>query len=131
MIRFFPAKSRIIFGNGRNTSPNIPLIDEILQNFRPRGVAQLAQSLGLDLADALARDVKLCTHLLQCMHFSVLQTVAQTQDLFLARRERFQNARKLFAQHGKRRGIRRLRGILILNEIPQMAVVLLAHRRLQ
>ena len=40
-------------------------VDERLQLLGPAGVAQLAQGLGLDLADALARHVELAPHLLE------------------------------------------------------------------
>ena len=43
----------------------IGLVQEILELLAAAGVAQLAQRLGLDLADALARDVELLADLLE------------------------------------------------------------------
>ena len=48
--------------------PVIPVsnsVQKVLQLLRPAGVAELAQGLGFDLADALAGDVELLAHLFQ------------------------------------------------------------------
>ena len=45
---------------------------EVVQPPAPRGMPQLAQGLGLDLADALAGDVEEGTNLFQCPGASVL-----------------------------------------------------------
>ena len=94
-------------------------------------MAQLAQSLRLNLADALACDVKFFPDFLQRMHAAVRQAVAQAQHALLPRRERLQHARQLLAQHGIGRGVRRLLGLVVLNEVAEVAVILLADRRLE
>src|SRR5919108_4217660 len=54
------------------------------QFLRARWVAELAERLGLDLADALARDREILTDLLQRMLAAVGQTEAEAQHLLLA-----------------------------------------------
>ena len=51
-------------------------------------MAQLAQSLGLDLADALACDAELAANLLERTAASVLQTETELQYASLAEGER-------------------------------------------
>ena len=65
----------------------IGLVQEILELLAAAGVAQLAQRLGLDLADALARDVELLADLFERTGTAVLNAEAELQDLFLARCE--------------------------------------------
>ena len=60
-------------------------IQEITELFAPRRMAQLAQRFGLDLADALARDVKFLADLLERMRLAVDQTEAHAKHLLFAR----------------------------------------------
>ena len=94
-------------------------------------MAQLAQRLGLDLADALARDVKFLADLLERMRLAVDQTEAHAKHLLLARCERGEDLLELLAQKRVGRLLRGLRGLVVLNEIAQMAVLFLADRRLE
>ena len=52
-------------------------VQEVLQLLAAAGVAELAQRLGLDLADALARDVELLAHFLERAGAAVLDAEAQ------------------------------------------------------
>src|SRR5579885_3632925 len=71
--------------------PSIPqgernvLVEEGAQVFRARRMAQLAQGLGLDLADALAGDVELLADLLQRVVGVHVDAKAHAQHLGLAR----------------------------------------------
>ena len=53
-------------------------------------MAQLAQRLGLDLADTLTGDVELLADLLERAGMTVLDAEPQPQHLFLARRQGFE-----------------------------------------
>ena len=55
------------------------------------GVAQLAQRLGFDLADALARDGELLADFFERVLASVLHPEAHLDDLFLTRGEHLQH----------------------------------------
>ena len=92
---------------------------------------QLAQRLGLDLADAFARNVELLADLLEGMRLAVLKAEAHTQDLLLTRREGGEDILELLTQ--KRVGclLGRLRSVIILNEVAEMTVLFFADRRLK
>ena len=91
-------------------------------------MAQLAQGFGFDLADALARNVKVLSHLFQRMVLPVDQAKAQLQDFTLPVGEHCQGIFHRFAQHLTRRGVHGLQGIFVLDEIPQLAVLFVANR---
>ena len=57
--------------------PFFGLIHVILELFRPAGMAQFPQSLGLDLTDTLTGDVELLAHFLQSAGAAVLDTEAE------------------------------------------------------
>ncbi len=80
---------------------------------------RLAQRFRLDLADALARYRELLAHFLQRMIGVHADAEAHAQHAFLARRERGEHARRGLAQV-------RLDRVLVLDEIAEMAVVLVA-----
>ena len=94
-------------------------------------MAQLAQRLGFDLADALARDVELFAHFLERVRLAVDQAEAHAEHLLLAGRERFEHLFELFAQEGIAGLFGGLRGVVVLNEVAEVAVILLADRRLE
>src|SRR5499427_727326 len=87
-------------GNAKKTNPAeagfvvIPVariasfeIEERAELFRAARMAQLAQRLGLDLADALARDVELLADLFQRVVGVHVDAEAHAQNLRFARRE--------------------------------------------
>ena len=107
------------------------LVQKVAQLLASGRMAQLAQGLGLDLADAFARDVELLADLLKRVRLAVGQTEAHPQHLLLARGQRGQDLLKLLAQQRVGRFLRRLRGLVVLNEVAQMAVLLLTDRRFE
>ena len=59
-------------------------IQKALQMAGAAGMAELAEGLGLDLADTLAGDVELLTHLLKSAGAAVVETEAELDDVLLA-----------------------------------------------
>src|SRR5580693_7057296 len=66
-------------------------IEERPQAMAAAGMAQLAQRLGFDLANALPRHREVLADLFERMLAAVLQTEAHLDDLLFARAERLQN----------------------------------------
>ena len=75
-------------------------IQEIPQFLAAAGVAELAQGLGFDLADAFTGDVELLADLLQRAGAAILQAEAQAQDLFLTRGQGLEHVGQLLLQQG-------------------------------
>src|SRR4030095_3432912 len=98
---------------------------------RPRRVAQLAQRLRLDLPDALPRDRETHPDLLERQVRSLPDAEAQAEHLLLARRERGQHLPGLAAEVRGDHGLRRGDGGLVLDEVTEVAVLLLTDRRLE
>src|SRR2546422_642326 len=96
----------------------------------PGRVAQLAQRLGLDLAYALARDVELLAHFLEGVIGRHLDAEAHAQHLGFARRQRVEHLLGHVAQAGEGGRVRRRKRRLVLDEIAEMRVVVVADRRL-
>src|SRR5438093_504697 len=69
--------------------------EECFELARARGLAQLAQGLGFDLANALAGDGKRASNLLQRVLRAVLQAKAHLRNLLLAWGEGAQHLRGL------------------------------------
>src|SRR5262245_27190136 len=72
-----------------------------LQLPRPRGMAQLAQRLGLDLADALAGHGEVLAHLFQRVLAAVAEAEAHLDHLLLARSQRLQQGLGLLLQRSE------------------------------
>src|SRR6266571_2015452 len=87
---------------------------------------QLAQRLGLDLADALARDRELLADLFQRMVGVHADAEAHAQDTLLARRERGEHARRGLAQIRPDRRIDRQNSVLVLDEVAEAGTLLVA-----
>src|SRR5712692_2060222 len=98
---------------------------------RPRRVPQLAQRLGLDLPDALARDREALADLLERMLAAVADAEPHLDDLLLARRERLEDRLGLFLQVQVDHGLGGRDDLPILDEIAQMRIFLFADRRLE
>src|SRR6185312_5334612 len=62
-------------------APGRSAFDEALEALAARGMPQLAQGLGLDLADALARDLEVLAHLLEGVVGLLADAEAHAQDL--------------------------------------------------
>src|SRR5262245_2520682 len=94
-------------------------------------VAELAEGLRLDLPDALARHVEAGADLLERVVGPLAEAEAQAEHLLFARRERRQHPPGLVAEvHGDDRLDRRQR-VLVLDEVAEMAVLVLADGRLE
>ena len=61
----------------------------------------------------------------------VVQPVTQANNHFLARRERVEHSRKLFAQHARLGVVLRCFGLFVLQKVAEVTVVLFAHRHFQ
>src|SRR3989339_1415992 len=96
-----------------------------------RVIAHLLQHLGLDLADALARDPELLTHLFKRVPDAVPETEAHLDNLPFARGEELEHRVHVLFAELPVRGVERIHGVFILDEIPQLAVFFRPHRRLE
>src|SRR5215471_21517532 len=92
---------------------------------------ELAQRLGLDLADALARHRELLADLLQGMFGVGADAKAHAQNALLACRERGENQCRGLAQARLDGGVDRLDRILVLDQIAEVGVLLFAYWSLQ
>src|SRR5438876_1127518 len=104
--------------------------EEATQLLRTRRVTQLAQGLGLDLPDALARDVELLADFFERVIGVHLDAEAHAQHLCLARGERVEHVLAYIAQARIHRVVDRSDRARILDEVPEMRVVVVADRRL-
>src|SRR6266540_2018289 len=106
-------------------------LDEALQPLRPRGVPQLPQRLRLDLADALARHLEVLPDLLERVVALLADFEPHPEDLLLAGGEGGEHLPGLLREvHVDDRvggGDERL----VLDEVPEVAVLLLADRGLE
>src|SRR5215472_18646170 len=106
-------------------------IEKAAELARAAGVLELAQRLRLDLAYALAGDRELLADLLQRVVGVHADAEAHAEHALLAGRERGEDARRGLAQVRLDRGLDRQHGVLVLDEVAQVAVLLVADRRLQ
>ena len=89
-------------------------------------MAELAQGLGLNLTDALARDVELLAHFLEGAGAAIDDAEAQLENLLLAGGKGVQHLFKLLAQKGEGSGLRGLGRVLVGDEVAEVGVLLLA-----
>src|SRR5580765_8098467 len=82
-----------------------------------RGMAELAQRLGLDLPDALASDREVLADLLQRVLAAVREAEAQAQHLLFSRREGVQDAVRLLPQAQPDHALHRRADLLVLDEV--------------
>ena len=80
-------------------------------------MAELGQGLGLDLADALARDTKLAADFLERAGMSVDKSKAQLNNLALTIGKRVEHLGELLLQHGEAGGIGRNDGLGVLDKV--------------
>src|SRR5216684_3864208 len=96
-----------------------------------RRVAQLAQRLGFDLTDALARDGEALADLLERVLTAVADAEPHLDDLLFARRERLQHRFGLFLQVQVDDRLGGGDDLAILDEVAKMRIFLLADRRFE
>ena len=87
---------------------------------------ELTQGLGLDLADAFAGDAELLADFFKGMVGIHANAKAHTQHPLFARGQAGQDPGRGFAQVGLDGGINGQDGILVLDEVAQMAVFFIA-----
>src|SRR5215467_11129233 len=92
---------------------------------------ELAQRLGLDLADALARDRELVADLFQRVVLVHADAEAHAEYTLLPRRERGERARGGLAQVRLNGGVDRQDRVLVLDEIAEVGILLVADRSFQ
>src|SRR5687767_2943913 len=106
--------------------------EERLELARARGVAELAERLGFNLSYALARDGEVLADLFERVLAAVLaEAEAHLDDLLLARGERGQDLVGYLAQVRGDDRVGRVEDGLVLDEVPEVRVLLLADGRLQ
>src|SRR6266540_1003680 len=96
-----------------------------------RGVAQLAQGFGLDLTDALAGDREILPNFFERVLAAVRESEPQTQHLLLAGSERVEHAIGLLPEREPDHALDGRARLLVLDEIAQVAVLLLADGGLE
>src|ERR1035437_3435108 len=107
------------------------LLQIVLQLAGARRVPELAQRLGLDLADALAGDVELLANFLESAGSALLRPKAELQDSALAASQRVKDRLHLFLQELMGCGLSRSQGAPVLDEVAQVRILFLADRRLE
>src|SRR6266545_4041144 len=96
-----------------------------------RGVPELAQGLGLDLADALPGDRKVLPDLLERVLAAIREPEAEAQHLLLAGRERVEDFVRLLAQGEADDRLHGRHDLLVLDEVAEVAVFFFANRCFQ
>src|SRR5262245_49514079 len=99
---------------------------------RPRRVAEFAERLGFDLADAFARDGEVLADLFERVLAAVrAQSEAHLDDLLLARRQRLQHLLRDFAEVDVDDGLGGVLDGLVLDEIAEVRIFLFSDGRFQ
>src|SRR5712692_9139937 len=138
-VASYEINPRIAFGSspvGARSRPWVlppagSIIEQAPEDPRPARMLELAQRLGLDLANALAGHRELLADLLQRVVGVHADAEAHPQHALLARRQRGQDTRRRLAQIGLDRGVERQHRVLVLDEIAEMRILLVADRRLE
>src|SRR5439155_5791267 len=100
----------------------VSAIEEAAQLAAPARVLELAQRLGLDLADTLAGDRELLADLFQRVVGVHADAEAHAQNTLLARRQRCQHTGRRLAQIGLDRRVDRQDRHLVLDEVAEMRI---------
>src|SRR3974390_3136945 len=106
-------------------------VHEGAQLARARGMTQLAQRLGLDLADALAGDRERLADLFEGVLGAVFQAEAHLDHLLLAGGERAQDLRRLLLEVDVDHGLGRRNHRAVFDEVAQVRILFFTDRRLQ
>src|SRR6478735_2888992 len=111
--------------------PELPLFEVVLELAASGRVAQLAQRLGLDLADPLAGDVELLADLLEGPGTPVLEAEAELEHAPLATGQRVEDGLDLLLEQLVRRRFGGSQRPPILDEVAEVGILLLTDRRLE
>src|SRR6185437_4590623 len=115
-------------GAGR---PQRSALDEALELLRAARVAELAERLRLDLADALAGHLEVLADLLEGVIALLADAEAHAQDLLLARRQGLEHLPRLLGEVHVDHRLGRREHALVLDEVAEMRVLLLPDRGLE
>src|SRR5215472_520267 len=105
--------------------------DEGAQPLAPRRMAELPERLGLDLPDALAGHFEVLTHLFQRVVRLLPDAEPHPEDLLLARGQRGEHFSGLLGQVHVDDRVRGRDQALVLDEVAEVGVLLLADWRLE
>src|SRR5438034_1366667 len=94
-------------------------------------MAQLAERLGLDLANPLAGHVELAADLLEGSSPAVLQPEPELEDAPLAAGQGVQDGLNLLLEKLMRRCLRRCQRAPVLDEVAEVRILFFADRRLE
>src|SRR5512147_3337904 len=136
-ITFSPSRAPFVGGSPEPLPAPRPFVSlplvlhEALEPLGPRGVAELAQRLGLDLADALAGHLEVLADLLEGVVALLPDAEAHAEDLLLARRQGGEHLPRLLRQVHVDDRVRRRDEGLVLDEVAEVAVLLLADGGLE
>src|SRR6185437_13601449 len=106
-------------------------LDAVLEALRFGQGLELLQRVVLDLADALARDAEGLPDLLERARLRAVETEAELDHAPLALGERGERTLDVRAAECERRGVERRLGLLVLDEVAELGVLLLADRLLE
>src|SRR5690606_2329912 len=106
-------------------------VAEVAQLLAAVGMPELGQGLRLDLADPLPGDPELPPDLLERARLPVLEAEAEADDLLLPLVELLEGGEHRLVEHPARRDLGRRIGLEVLDEVAEVGVVLLAHRRVE
>src|SRR3954470_13353400 len=98
---------------------------------RPDRVLQFADRFRFDLTHALARDLEDAADFFERVGVAVADAVAELDDLALAVRQGLEHLLDLVLQHLLRGGLDRVVGLLVLDEVAEVAVFRFAYRTIQ
>src|SRR4029453_7196551 len=117
----------------RSTDPRASgsRFQEAPQLLGARGMPQLSERLGLDLTDALAGDREVLAHFLERVLAAVGEAEAEPQHLLFSRGKGIQDLVGLLTQREPDHALHRRAHLLVLDEVAQVAVLLLADGRLE
>ena len=105
--------------------------EEALELAEARRVTELADRLGLDLADALASDLEDRGRPLRACGVAIAEAVAEFDDLPFALRQAGQHLVHLLLEHLWLTPFRRVLGRLVFDEVAEVAVLPLADGRVE
>src|SRR5690606_39672035 len=106
-------------------------VEVVAQDLRAARVAELRHGLGLDLPDALTRHAVDLADLVERLGLAVGEPEAHRHDARLALRERVEDLVQLLLQEREAHRVRRDDRLGVLDEVAELAVPVLAERRVQ
>src|SRR4030042_2547523 len=104
---------------------------ETLQFLRPAGMSEFPQRFGLNLSDSFPRNLEILPHLLESSVVLLSNSKSHPQDLLLSGRKSRKNLPGLLRQIGIDHRIYGRGNGLVLDEISEMAVLILSDGGLQ